>query len=163
MNALYRVKVIIDKDARFEECNGEPRPLTEAEYAENSYRGCLAHLGGPSHTDPPNSGLGVCDVCGGKFEDVPYAMYRAYYGNPRKHIHLAVLVETLALPTGDWKPAGSLWGIDFMRDNPEAHRRFRDRWFSPEQVQTWPGYLKMVACEVLDESGYAVRLREGRA
>lgn len=151
---LYRVKVVIDKDARFEECNGEPRPLTETEYAENAYRGCLAHLGGPSHVDPAMPGQGICDVCGKGFEDVPYTLYRSYYGNPKLHIYLGVIVETLTLPIGDWTPAESLWHIDFMRDNPEARSSFRNRWMSPQTAETLPRYLKDVILEVLEESGF---------
>src|SRR4029453_15521147 len=37
-NKTYRVRFVHDDDAEFEECNGQARPLTEAEYAEHSYQ-----------------------------------------------------------------------------------------------------------------------------
>lgn len=156
MTTLYRVKIVRDTDARFEECNGEARPLTEDEYRENSYRACPKHRRAGTKVlsfGPPQ--VQGCAVCGNPYyEDIDYAEYRAYYGNPRMHVYLGVIVESLTLPVGNWTVADSLWGIDVMSDSPEAKQQHRNKWFSPAEALTLPGYLARVCTEVLQEAGY---------
>ncbi len=84
-----------DPDAQFEECNGEARPLTETEYAENYYN----------------------DKQGNR---VSYADYLAYQGNPDRHVYLEIIREDKCPCCGSWVSGGSLCRIDFMDDDKEA-------------------------------------------
>lgn len=156
MTTLYRVKIVRDTDARFEECNGEARPLTEDEYRENSYRACPLHRRAGTQVlqvGPPQ--IQGCAACGNTaYEDIPYAEYRAYYGNPRLHVYLGVIVESMTPPVGDWIVADSLWGIDSMREDVEAKRQHRNRWLSPTEALALPGYLADCCAQVLEEAGY---------
>jgi hypothetical protein len=128
----YRVRFVYDNDAQFEECNGEARPLTEDEYRDNEYM----KDGAP----------------------VSYADYLDYYGNPLRHVYLGCEVQTQCDCCGMWKHAASLWNIDFMDDRPELNAVYPNKWFTPENAASWPGYLKEVAQEVLREAGYLLTL-----
>jgi hypothetical protein len=153
----YRVYFTEDHDSKFEESNGEPRPFTEAEYANNQYRGCPDHWrAGHDVTSTPN--VSACSDCGRlstDWADVPYAEYLAYYGNPAKHRYVGVVVEVQS-GIKDWTVKASLWSIDFMIDNPEwrAIRGRLDTKLTPDEATTLPGYLADVAREQLDEAGY---------
>jgi hypothetical protein len=138
---ICRVRFLTDPDAQFEECNGEPRPLTEAEYAENQYFSDTA--------DPPTP--------------VPYAEYLAYHGNPERHVYLSCEVQTQCPCCQQWtRWAGGLHGIDFMDDSPELQacgrywmqEKNRD-WFTPEQCLELPGYLREVSTDTLLDAGWA--------
>lgn len=86
-----------DTDAQFEECNGEHRPLTEAEYADNQY-----------------------------FKDgrpVLYADYLTYYGNPDRHVYLYMLRQDRCPCCDSWRDGGSVFRIDFMDDQLESQFR----------------------------------------
>lgn len=129
----YRIRAMIDPDAQFEECNGEPRPLTEEEYAENQYF--------------TNDGATL----------VPYADYLEYQGNPDRHIYLMTEVETQCGCCGEWKRQGGTGFIDFMDDSPEIG--YEGQWFSPEALQANKanlGYLADVMYADLAEAGCPV-------
>ncbi len=158
----YRVKFVYDEDAEFEECNGENRPLTEEEYAENQYQGCPQHLrAGSKVIRKGYRRKGVhrpsvvgCAVCGNtKYEDIPYAEYLAYYGNPERHVYLGCVIEKQCGECQSWHAAGSLWRIDFM-DNDRAYQSITvDHWYTPAQVKTeLADYAREVATEVLEEA-----------
>src|SRR5688572_7065959 len=104
--AEYRVRFVQDPHASFEECNGESRPLSEAEYAENQYM----QDGQP----------------------VSYADYLDYYGNPERHVYLMTEVQKRCPCCGAWEFVAGTGGIDFMDDNPELG--FADTWMTPDEV-----------------------------
>lgn len=122
----FRVRFVEDPDAAFEECNGEARPLTEAEYAENYY---------------------LKDGARVSYED-----YLAYYGNPERHVYLQCDVEKQCPCCQHWEYETGTGGIDFMDDDPELSQM--DEWYTPDQVLTLPGYLREVATEDLREAGW---------
>lgn len=123
--ALYRVRFIVDPDAQFEECNGEARPLTRAEYAENQY------------------------MQDGK--PVSYKQYRAYYGNPERHVYLQCEVQKGCPCCGSWTTVGGTGSIDFMDDSPELEGTL-DRWIPEAEINELPGYLAEIAREDLDDA-----------
>lgn len=157
MSTTYRVKFVVDEDARFEECNGESRPLTKAEYAKNQYMGCPTHPRGfngtKEHdtTSPPKSGRGVC-ACGKRYQPIPYAEYLAYYGNPDRHVYLGCIVERECPCCYTFKPAGSLWHIDCMDDDKAFTSITLGRYYSDADARALPDYLGQVAGEVLDDA-----------
>jgi hypothetical protein len=120
----YRVQFVIDDDARFEECNGESRPLTAAEYRENQY----LRDGTP----------------------VPYAEYLRYYGNPDRHVYLACIVQKQCHCCSSWPIVGSLCNIDNMDDSPEYRAITLDKWYAPDDPAI-VGYLREVAAELIAE------------
>lgn len=118
-----RFRIVTDPDASFEECNGEARPLTEAEYADTEY-----------------------------FDDngtraIPYAEYLAYYGNPDRHVYLGVILEARCPLCTHWHEVGSLWHIDLMDDDPALrHARINGAPVPYTVAATEPlGYLGDVA------------------
>lgn len=128
----YRVKFEIDEDARFEECNGEARPLTREEYEENYYN----------------------DAQG---QRVPYERYLEYQGNPKRHRYIGILVEAQCPYCETWKDAGSLWGIDLMDDDVEWRkiRHAMHAQYTADEALALPGYLSDVAREMLAEAGHS--------
>lgn len=152
---VLRVKFTIDESSSFEECNGESRPLTEAEYEGNKYRGCPLHPRAGSkvvnkRTKPPTVG---CAVCGNtKYEDIPYAEYLEYYGNPEAHVYLGCIVEKQCQCCQSWTDAGSVWGIDFMIDSPEYNAINVDEWLTAAEARNLPGYAGEVAREQMNEA-----------
>lgn len=118
---MTRYIVDYDRDAQFEECNGECRPLTELEYEENYYN----------------------DKDGNR---VSYADYRRYYGNPKRHVYLYVQREDMYTRSGyfgNWRQSDALYGIDFMDDSPEA------RAIGTYTLEQLPGYLQEIARELV--------------
>lgn len=119
----YRVIFTEDPDACFEECNGEPRPLTEAEYKGNY---CL-------------------DLEGAR---IAYAEYLRYYGNPDRHVYLQAHVERQCDCCGMWKPTGhSLGGIDLMDDSIEFREVRFLHGYTPGDFP--PGYLTEICLDLL--------------
>lgn len=117
----YRVRFVIDDTARFEEYNGKSRPLTEDEYKGQEYR---------------KDG-----------QDVPYAEYRRYYGNPDRHVYLGCELQKECTCCGTFKTVESLWNIDCMDDNPEFQHVQLRHWYSLGEVldDVKLGYLREVA------------------
>lgn len=125
----YRVKFVYDEDAQFEECNGENRPLTSEEYAENEYL---------EHGKP-----------------VPYDRYLEYYGNPDRHVYLGCIAQRQCSCCEEWVNAASVWGIDFMDDSPELKALIiGNHYYTPQEVLVLPGYVRDVALDELMEAGY---------
>lgn len=120
----YRIRFVYDEDAVFEECNGEARPLTREEYDKDYY------------------------VENGK--RASYERYRAYWGNPDRHVYLGAIVDRQCPCCDTWKTAASLWYIDVMDDQPEA--QCVDRTYTREELEAIPGYLRDVARELFDEA-----------
>lgn len=120
----YRVRFVVDEDASFEESNGEPRPLTEAEYAEAEYM---------------KDGI-----------PVPYAEYLEYYGNPHRHVYIGAILERACVCCREWVSAASLWNIDTMDDQPEAG--MIGQTFYADRFDQIPGYLREVADELVAEA-----------
>lgn len=119
----YRVIFTEDLSACFEECNGESRPLTEAEYADNTYLDAAGDL-------------------------VPYADYLRYYGNPDRHVYLQAHVERQCDCCGCWKPAGySLSRIDLMDDSIEFREVQFLHGYTPGDFP--PGYLTEICLDLL--------------
>ena len=153
-----RVRFVIDQDAQFEECNGEARPLTEEEYAENAYQACPLHpRAGTKVIDIGGKGkpqIQGCAICGNtKYEDVPYAEYLAYYGNPDAHVYLRCETQKQCPTCGGWQATGiSLWGIDFMQDSRELNSINVDEWMDEATAATLPGYAGEVAREQINET-----------
>lgn len=171
-NVEYRVRFLRDTDARFEECNGEARPLTEAEYLkEGQYMACPVHPHGDKSNDRRQGGKAWCGqtlhvgagkVCGREYAPVPYADYLAYYGNKDRHRYIGVVVETqdnvcTHCGRGDgWQTTPGLWNIDLMDDGVEwlfIRRRLNEP-IRAALVSSLPGYLAVVAKEQLEEAGY---------
>lgn len=123
----YRVRFTIDPDGRFEECNGEARPLTPEEYAKNQY-----------------------------FRDgtpIPYAEYLRYYGNPDRHVYLQSEVQRRCPCCEQWQHVNGTGWIDFMDDDPELAKI--DTWYDPSTIEGWTaGYLRLIALEDLTDAGY---------
>lgn len=147
-NARTRYRVDYDPEAQFEECNGEARPLTEAEYAENSCRACPDHpRAGTVVIDPGGKGrpqVKGCAVCRNTaYVEIPYEEYLAYYGNPDRHVYLVVQREDRCPYCDTWIKGGSVWGIDYMDDSPEAG--YVGDSYTLEQL---PGYLRDVAADL---------------
>jgi hypothetical protein len=130
----YRIRFVIDPDGSFTECNGEPRPLTEEEYA------------------------GVQYMRDGK--PVSYADYLAYYGNPDRHVYIGAMLERRCTCCGSWSDVDSLWNIDCMDDNEEVRiLTHSDRTYGavsqyymlPTELNVIPGYLRDVTRELLPD------------
>lgn len=130
MSAQYRVRFVVDPDASFEECNGEVRPLTAEEYAENEYM----REGKP----------------------IPYSEYLQYYGNPDRHVYLMSEVQKKCRCCGRWEHVASTGSIDYMDDDKEL--RLIGVWMTPEELeaQTWAEHLRMTGLEDLEEAGYRI-------
>lgn len=162
--ATTRYRIEYDPDASFEECNGEGRPLTEEEYAENSYQACPDHPRAGTKVisvGPPQ--VQGCAICGRTdYETIPYEEYLQYYGNPDRHVYLQIIRQDRCPCCDSWVDGDSLSGIDFMDDNPEAG--FADTTCTIDQLT---GYLREVA-EDLDsdaaleasQTGAVAELRE---
>lgn len=154
---LRRVRFVYDEDARFEECNGELRPLTEEEYAENFYRACPDHMRAGSKALSSNPNDRGCAECGRPTADwiqVPYEEYLAYYGNPERHVYLGVEVEVQCPCCKVWgdPPAedlSSVWGIDFMDDAPELDAITIGEWMPAEDAVKLLGYAGDVVRDLL--------------
>lgn len=140
---MTRYKFIHDDDATFEECNGEERPLTEAEYADNVYRACPAHpRAGSCFTTWKGKTVTGCATCSNpEYVDIPYSEYLAYSGNPDRHVYLSLIQETQCPCCNAWKVTDSLHGIDFMDDSPEYHAVQLDTWMDAATASALPGYL----------------------
>lgn len=141
----YRVRFALDDLASFEECNGESRPLTEAEYAENQYMR-LVDAAGPA--DGPRV-------------PVTYAEYLAYYGNPDRHVYVQLIVQRQCNACDSWSTVGSLGSIDLMDDDPALREveigdsGRRATYYAPAEVQAWGAhYLKDCAIEELQNAGW---------
>jgi hypothetical protein len=153
-HARYRVKFITDPDARFEEMNGESRPLTAAEYAGNEYLGCPD--GHHTGSDPAKShdGIGYCAECGKRYEQIPYAEYRKYYGNPKRHVYLMCVYQVGCACCDHWQHERHYLGnIDHMDDNPELVHR--GKWLTPEYLEANKatlGYLYEVGTDAIKEA-----------
>lgn len=126
----HAVRIVDDMEACFEECNGQPRPLTEAEYAENAY------MDGDRR--------------------IPYAEYLEYYGNPARHVYLGIIVEERPIGCGcddddicgHWDTLDSLWGIDLMYDDPCAQQATGER-LSIAEARALKGYLGDVVRDLI--------------
>jgi hypothetical protein len=94
MTNKIRYVVAYDEYAEFEECNGEPRPLTAEEYIGNEYY---------------ENG-----------EPVLYDAYLRYQGNPERHVYLTVTRQDQCACCGTWTNGESLSNIDCMDDHDEA-------------------------------------------
>lgn len=155
---VYRVKFVYDDDARFEECNGESRPLTVDEYTENPYRACPQHWRAGSRvvTAATKSKPAIvgCAVCGNTaYENIPYVEYLAYYGNPELHVYLGCIVERSCACCGLYKTAASVWAIGFMRTDDRAWDAIDvDRWLTEDIAVTLPDYAGEIVRELLDEA-----------
>ena len=125
-NPTVRVRWTYDDDARFEECNGEPRPLTESEYTDHAY-----------YKDG---------------QPVSYADYLSYYGNPDRHVYLGCLVDVACPTCGQYETRASLWRIDFMDDSPEWYAIHLDKPLSVADALALPGYAADVVRELLQEA-----------
>lgn len=157
----YRIRFEVDPDARFEECNGEARPLTREEYAENVYRGCPDHpqagtvalpIGAAGATDA--TPLVGCRICGrSDYRDLTYAEYRAYYGDPDRHVYVQSRVQRQCPCCEQWMDTGGTGRIDLMDDAPEL--RALDRWFAADAIHQLPGYLREVAEQDVEEARHA--------
>lgn len=164
--AAYRVRFVYDHDASFEESNGEPRPLTEEEYAENKYRACPDHMRAAlkvvdASTTPPTVG---CAECGRTdYVDIPYDEYLAYYGNPDAHVYLGAIVETKCACCDHWHDSGeSLWHIDVMEDSDEYESiRVGDPVPAMDAIAL-PNYLGDVSIVLLSEAGCKAAKDEAR-
>jgi len=124
----FRVRFEYDPDGRFEECNGEARPLTEEEYAENAYM----RDGQP----------------------MPYAEYLAYYGNPDRHVYLRAHAQRSCPCCGEWGSDEYLGSIDNMDDSPELLAITIGKILTPAQALTLPGYLRECATDLLQQAGW---------
>lgn len=124
MNTIYRVKFVEDVDARFEESNGEPRPLTAAEYKGSEYQ---------------KNG-----------RNVSHAEYLLYYGNPERHVYLGCILQRQCERCEVFKTVQSLWNIDCMDDNVEYVRVTLDKWYAPDDPHI-TGYLLDVTKELIAE------------
>lgn len=124
----YRVRFVVDSEAQFEESNGESRPLTREEYANNEYN----------------------DKQGNK---IGYAEYLRYYGNAERHVYLGCELQKQCECCGLFKTVQSLWNIDCMDDNPEYLHAQLDHWYSFGEVKADPkfGYLGEIAKELVTE------------
>lgn len=155
--AKYRIRFVIDEEAQFEECNGEARPLTAEEYAENSYRACPDHPRAGSKVIQPAKGkrpsVVGCAVCGRTdYQDIPYEEYRAYYGNPDRHVYIQSEVQRQCPCCGSWQFCGGTGHIDFMDDAPELDAVGADGWYAEGAVGQIPGYLREIAREDIGEA-----------
>lgn len=122
----FRVRFVIDEEARFEECNGEARPLTESEYADNQYMDDAR-------------------------KPIPYDEYLRYYGNPDRHLYFQCDVEKKCPHCGTWSYETGLGGIDMMDDSPEASET---PYMTPERAWNMGGYFQEVARDSLIDAGY---------
>ena len=146
-------RYVHDEDAQFEECNGEARPLTAEEYAENSYQACPLHWRAGTVV---RDGVPGCAACGNtEYEDIPYAEYLRYYGNPERHVYLELVQQTQCPCCGEWKVTNSLGSIDFMDDSPELRAVSVGEWMSPETGAALPGYAGECIREMENEASDA--------
>lgn len=158
----YRVRFVYDDQASFEESNGEPRPLTEEEYQDNQYMGCPDHPRGYQGTkanDTSDAGRGTC-ACGKAYAPIPYDEYRAYYGNPEKHVYLGCIVEAKCNACDIFRTVEALWNIDCMIDDRDLHsvtistldQPTKSGYLSEDEARKLAGYLGEVARELLEEA-----------
>lgn len=142
-----------DLDATFEESNGEPRPLTQDEYRGNEYRACPIHPRAGTKTIDATVSPNIqgCAQCGRTdYVDVSYVEYRAYYGNPDRHVYLFVQREDKCPCCETWHRGDNLYGIDCMDDNPEV------RLVGTHTLDELTGYIREVA-EDLEEPTFKTK------
>lgn len=157
--STFRITFEIDPDGTFEECNGEPRPLSAREYRANSYRACPDHPRAGSTTiapatndRPPVTGCRACGRPGSQYRTIPYAEYLAYYGNPDRHVYVYAYVDRQCASCDAWHAtAASLGHIDLM-DTDRAEVAAIDRTYLETEADQIPGYLGEVARELFDEA-----------
>lgn len=152
----FRVRFEFDNDAQFEECNGEARPLTEAEYAENGYRGCPNHPRSKVAPQRTENGRAWCGECGTEYADIPYAEYLAYYSNPERHVFFTCIVEGACSCCGKWSVLASLVNIDIMDNDPALRTLYTGQNYTPAEALALPGYFGDVAKDELTEAGYVI-------
>jgi len=167
----YRVRIVHDPISKFEECNGNIGPLSEAEYRENQYMACPIHPRGDKSNDRLEAvrawcgqtlHVGTGKVCGRAYEPVSYADYLQYLGNPDRHRYVGIIVDTQAnicphCDRGDgWINGAGLWSIDLMDDSPEwlFIRRKLDTPIRAAIASSLPGCLCEIAVQQLQENGY---------
>lgn len=122
----FRVRFVIDEEGRFEECNGESRPLTEDEYVGN----CYMKDGKP----------------------VPYSEYLRYYGNPDRHIYLGCIVDGECPCCLTWDEKAALWGIDVMDDDKALREVQLNESYTAEEASKLPNFFGEIAREQLEEA-----------
>lgn len=127
----YRVRVIYDPDYVPEGCNGGPLPEPQAVYEAN-----------------PITVSGLA----GRTRNATYKEYCQYYGNPERHVGLAVLVYRKCTCCEHWeKGVQSLWGIDCMDDNLEVTQTLIGKAYTETDARALPGYLGQIVGELLEE------------
>lgn len=152
IGAPMRVRFVSDNDYQFEECNGEPRPLSEVEYASNEYWGCPQHPRGTTANDTTVNGVGICGACGAEYAPIPYAEYLAYYGNPDRHVYLGLQVQESCACCHEWREVDSLWGIDFMDDSPELAAINVGTWIDGQTARALPGHVGALVRDYVKEA-----------
>lgn len=128
----FRVAFHPDASYAFEEADGGPMPATEARYQAN---GPFMENGKP----------------------VSYERYRAYYGNPDRHVVVGLVLQRRCACCGTWDDTDTaLWGIDFMDDSPEVARMpdlDGDGTLSVRDLLAVDDYLAATTRELLQEAG----------
>lgn len=151
----FRVRFVHDEHAEFEESNGKTRPLTREEYRENPYFACAScHPVGARFRYAPICALHKGDSLSHPSRQVTYAEYRHYYGNPDAHVYLGCIVEQQCPCCQSWTQAASVWGIDFMADDPDLGQITLDEVLDVKAAIALPGYLGEVGREGLRAAGW---------
>ena len=89
----YRYRFVADPQYIPDGCDGNPLPESEECYRDNPYT--------------PGGGRALT-----------YAEYLRYYGDPDLHVGAGVIVECMTPADQDWREIASVWGIDWMYDDP---------------------------------------------
>lgn len=140
----YRVRIVYDPDFVPTGVDDAPLPEPEREYRENPYMVLI------NPADDPKAG---------ERREATYEEYCEYYGNPDRHVGLAVMVDRKCPCCGEWaKGVQALWSIDMMDDSTDLQGLKIGEWNQTRETYTEPearaltGYLGDIARELLDEA-----------
>lgn len=78
---------------------------------------------------------------------IPFETYRAYFGNPGRHVFLCALVEEQCECCGSWSTIDALGNIDLMDTDPYEIGTYTD-----EDAKRLKGYQGEVSQELLREA-----------
>lgn len=140
---MKRIRIVYDEESsqNQESPHGTPLPESEELYAGNEVMELL------DPKDDPTTGIR---------RKLPYAEYIKYQGNPDRHVVIGMIVQTRCPHCGAWHDGTSVWGYDFMDDDPFLMQvqvlPEPGETYTPEQIEGWPDWPKHEALELFRQA-----------